>query len=234
MGHSIGWYTLLGVDILLGIIAIILVVLLIVLCLCCQPEKDEFEESVQKTQPSMTLRPLSPQQTQRSQTLIIDLTQRSVPPTPPPIQIVPVQEPSSESSDEEIEPFKGDTEHTPKDQWIDFEPKTLDFASGVTAMKKIGMTNTTKKRLAVKVLCSNNAVYRVEPVYSFVEPMQSFGAEVHRLDDGKAPREERLLFQIIEASPTDTNIRELFKNAKNPKEVEFKICIDGRQLLVQK
>lgn len=62
---------------------------------------------------------------------------------------------------------------------IKMEPAELRWtASG--GLQKISLMNQSGERQAIKVKCSDNAVYRVNPVYAFVEPGQTLNVDVLR------------------------------------------------------
>ncbi|KAI6172517.1 Major sperm protein [Aphelenchoides besseyi] len=57
--------------------------------------------------------------------------------------------------------------------------------------------NHSCDRLALKVRCSNNHIYRVNPVYSFLESGQAHEFEVIRLQGGEARKDKlQILFTI--------------------------------------
>ncbi|CAD5231864.1 unnamed protein product [Bursaphelenchus xylophilus] len=63
-------------------------------------------------------------------------------------------------------------------------PHVADFSSLKGGASRHLMANGTEKRLAIKIKCSNNALYRVSPVYYVLEPGESQRILVVR-DPGK-------------------------------------------------
>lgn len=68
---------------------------------------------------------------------------------------------------------------------IGVEPNELHFSLEACS-KKIVITNPTETRLALKVKTTNNKQYRVEPIYTTVEPKQTTEFEVMRLEGGQS------------------------------------------------
>ena len=64
-------------------------------------------------------------------------------------------------------------------------------AAGGTSQHQV--QNNTPIRLAIKIKCSDNNLYRVNPVYAFAEPGQPLPIEVTRVE-GPA-KEDRLVIQ---------------------------------------
>uniref|UniRef100_A0A914CZS6 Major sperm protein n=1 Tax=Acrobeloides nanus TaxID=290746 RepID=A0A914CZS6_9BILA len=230
---DINQYILLSLDVLLGIIALILAVYLIVQLLR-KPKpslETEMEKGKSEEVPSEVAKPAEKSAIMEAtlvESLSTDVMQTAYLPQPDVNQGTksggdPVPESSSSTTEENH--LCDESEMDPFTQWIAFEPRQLEFNKDSNMMKKVTMQNTTKKRLAVKVLCSNNKVYRVEPICSFLDPKQSLEVEVHRIDDGSPPKEEMLVFAYIEVATTDTNIRELLKNLKKTKKIEFKLKV---------
>jgi len=63
---------------------------------------------------------------------------------------------------------------------ITVEPASAQFpASGGVSSHQL--TNPGEARLALKIKCSNNDAYRLNPVYAFVEPNSSVPIEITRL-----------------------------------------------------
>uniref|UniRef100_A0A914SA97 MSP domain-containing protein n=1 Tax=Parascaris equorum TaxID=6256 RepID=A0A914SA97_PAREQ len=63
------------------------------------------------------------------------------------------------------------------------EPRELRWST-TGGMQKVILTNPTEERRAIKVKCSDNNLYRVNPVFSFVEPGQSLGIDIIRHNGG--------------------------------------------------
>ena len=62
---------------------------------------------------------------------------------------------------------------------LKMEPAELRWSTA-GGMQKISLLNQSAERQAIKVKCSDNNVYRVNPVYAFVEPGQTLNVDVMR------------------------------------------------------
>lgn len=60
-------------------------------------------------------------------------------------------------------------------------------------MDAVWLSNPTNKRLALKVKCTNNLLYRVEPIYALVNPHNQQQFEVLRIEGGDS-KTDRLIF----------------------------------------
>ena len=70
------------------------------------------------------------------------------------------------------------------------------------------LTNNTEVRLAIKIKCSDNDLYRVQPVYAFVNPQEPLGVDVQRL--AGEPKEDRLVIQYVAAGEEVADPKDLF------------------------
>uniref|UniRef100_A0A915AAH4 Major sperm protein n=1 Tax=Parascaris univalens TaxID=6257 RepID=A0A915AAH4_PARUN len=87
------------------------------------------------------------------------------------------------------------------------EPRELRWST-TGGMQKVILTNPTEERRAIKVKCSDNNLYRVNPVFSFVEPGQSLGIDIIRHNGGA--KIDKMVFVTAKAKPEDMQPRELF------------------------
>ncbi|KHN75754.1 Sperm-specific class P protein 32 [Toxocara canis] len=76
-------------------------------------------------------------------------------------------------------------------------------------IKKIELSNAGSQRQAIKVKCTDNDLYRVNPVFTFVEPGQTISFDVIRNNGGI--KDDKLIFLATKASEHDARPRELFK-----------------------
>lgn len=79
------------------------------------------------------------------------------------------------------------------------EPKALHFVWNQTHMEFIVLNNLTKDRLAIKVKCSDNKIYRVKPVFIFCEPEKSVKFLVNR-DNSAAVKIDKLVLVVMNVS----------------------------------
>ncbi|VDM39609.1 unnamed protein product [Toxocara canis] len=87
------------------------------------------------------------------------------------------------------------------------EPAELHWST-TGGIQKVVITNPTDERRAVKVKCSDNNLYRVNPVFSFIEPGQSLGIDIVRQNGGA--KVDKMVFVTTKARPEDVQPRELF------------------------
>ncbi|VDM50251.1 unnamed protein product [Toxocara canis] len=91
------------------------------------------------------------------------------------------------------------------------EPSNLAWKS-VIEIQQVKLTNPTKERIAVKVKCSNNNMYRVDPVYSFVNPGCSVPVRIMRyISSSKA---DKLVFLTTPANDDDEDPKLLFESMR--------------------
>ncbi|VDM96624.1 unnamed protein product [Thelazia callipaeda] len=80
------------------------------------------------------------------------------------------------------------------------------------------LVNISDKRLAVKVRCSDNSLFRVSPVYMFIEPGSCGNFVITRLP-GPA-KSDKLVFHYFFCKPNDLEPKEVFKsNAQKSPEI---------------
>lgn len=63
--------------------------------------------------------------------------------------------------------------------------------------------------MAFKIKTSNNACYRIKPVYGFIEPAASVAIEIVRQPG--PPGEDKMAIQFAEVPPEETNPKAPFK-----------------------
>ncbi|KAK6109185.1 MSP (Major sperm protein) domain family protein [Brugia pahangi] len=90
---------------------------------------------------------------------------------------------------------------------LKMEPRLLNWnISG--GIQKVYLTNPTDERRAIKVKCSDNYLYRVSHVYSFVEPGETAGIDIIR-QNGSA-KADKMIFLWTKAEKSDENASKLF------------------------
>ncbi|EFO22885.1 MSP domain-containing protein [Loa loa] len=87
------------------------------------------------------------------------------------------------------------------------------------------LVNISDKRLAVKVRCSDNSLFRVSPVYMFIEPGSCGNLVITRLP-GPA-KSDKLVFHYFVCEPSDLEPKEVFKinSQKSPEMLKMPINI---------
>lgn len=88
------------------------------------------------------------------------------------------------------------------------EPTELRWST-TGGMQKVLLINPSKERCAIKVKCSDNNLYRVNPVFSFVEPGHSLSVDIVRQNGGA--KIDKMVFVIAKAEPDDAQPRTLFQ-----------------------
>uniref|UniRef100_A0A914ZGI9 Major sperm protein n=1 Tax=Parascaris univalens TaxID=6257 RepID=A0A914ZGI9_PARUN len=79
-------------------------------------------------------------------------------------------------------------------------------------VQRVFIRNPTNERRAIKVKCSDNNLYRVNPVYSFIEPGQILAIDVLRhLGE---PKVDKMVFVTSKASAEDERPRDLFESGE--------------------
>jgi len=94
---------------------------------------------------------------------------------------------------------------------LHMEPKELRF-SEQGGLLRVKLHNPTNCRQAIKIKCSDNAIYRVNPVYGYVEAGQHLNVEVVR--QGKTGSKfDKLVIVTAKAPAENTDVKKLFKSA---------------------
>uniref|UniRef100_A0A914YVA1 MSP domain-containing protein n=1 Tax=Panagrolaimus superbus TaxID=310955 RepID=A0A914YVA1_9BILA len=91
------------------------------------------------------------------------------------------------------------------------EPKELKFAKAGGSLK-VKLTNNTGERQAIKVKCSDNVLYRVNPVFAFIENGSSTEIEVIRQTGN--PKADKIVIVHTPAQASDTDAAPLFKKSE--------------------
>uniref|UniRef100_A0A183DFZ8 MSP domain-containing protein n=1 Tax=Gongylonema pulchrum TaxID=637853 RepID=A0A183DFZ8_9BILA len=95
---------------------------------------------------------------------------------------------------------------------LKMEPKSLNWnTSG--GVQKVYLTNASDERRAIKVKCSDNNLYRVNPVFAFIEPGQVLNVDVVRQNGGA--KADKMVFVWSKASDTDHNPQLLFNDVSS-------------------
>uniref|UniRef100_A0A915PZK3 MSP domain-containing protein n=1 Tax=Setaria digitata TaxID=48799 RepID=A0A915PZK3_9BILA len=82
-------------------------------------------------------------------------------------------------------------------------------------VQKVFISNPTNMRRAIKVKCSDNNLYRVNPVYSFIEPGQILAIDVLRQNGGA--KVDKMVFVTAMAGKNEQNPRTVFQdNTQKP------------------
>ncbi|CAJ0596650.1 unnamed protein product [Cylicocyclus nassatus] len=90
---------------------------------------------------------------------------------------------------------------------VSISPRTAHFsAAGGLSMHNI--MNMSKTRLAIKITCSDNSLYRVTPVYAIVEPDEVLVLNIGRIEG--MPKKDRLGILMIDYNGTG-NAKDAFK-----------------------
>ncbi|XGW20565.1 hypothetical protein V3C99_003954 [Haemonchus contortus] len=96
------------------------------------------------------------------------------------------------------------------DQVLSVDPEVALFTPAGGKSEHM-LVNLSDKHLAVKVRCSNNALYRVRPVYQVVETGQCKSLIVTRLIG--PPSLDRLTIQYLPTTDINCNLIDFFKDA---------------------
>ncbi|KAK0407356.1 hypothetical protein QR680_019152 [Steinernema hermaphroditum] len=108
----------------------------------------------------------------------------------------------------------------PKD--ITITPNALKFPEK-GSMMHITITNTTDKRLAVKVKCSDNKLFRVAPVFGFCSKKGTMIVEVLRSKG--PPKLDKLVIATVQCNEDCTDPNPLFK-AKDANEQTTNVALN--------
>uniref|UniRef100_A0A0R3RQP9 Major sperm protein n=1 Tax=Elaeophora elaphi TaxID=1147741 RepID=A0A0R3RQP9_9BILA len=92
---------------------------------------------------------------------------------------------------------------------LKMEPSELRWNTSC-GLQNVFISNPTNKRRAIKVKCSDNNLYRVNPVYSFIEPGQVLPIDILRQNGGA--KVDKMVFTAAAAKKEDQNPRALFQN----------------------
>lgn len=77
------------------------------------------------------------------------------------------------------------------------EPNTASFVAGVEGKVAVNVGNPTQGRIAFKIKTSDNVLYKVSPVFAFVEPATAVSIEIYRA--ASAAKDDMLVVQYAPA-----------------------------------
>ncbi|VDK46120.1 unnamed protein product [Anisakis simplex] len=100
------------------------------------------------------------------------------------------------------------------------EPRKLYWDTN-GGLRRIALMNPTKERCAVKVRCSDNSLYRVNPVYSFVEPGGSVGIDILR-DMGR-PKLDKMVFVTAKVNAEEEHAKSVFRSTGDESALVFEM-----------
>ncbi|KAI6203916.1 hypothetical protein M3Y94_00612200 [Aphelenchoides besseyi] len=89
------------------------------------------------------------------------------------------------------------------------EPRELHFDKQ-GGFQKVHLHNPGTQRQAVKVKCSDNVLYRVSPVFGFIEPGNSLAFDVLR-QNGE-PKPDKLVFLVAETGDEAASAKAVFNS----------------------
>ncbi|VDO30805.1 unnamed protein product [Brugia timori] len=107
---------------------------------------------------------------------------------------------------------------------LSVDPETAVFLANGGKSEHM-LVNISEKRLAVKVRCSDNNLFRVSPVYMFIEPGSCGNIVITRLP-GPA-KSDKLVFHYFVCEPNDLEPKEIFKinSQRSPEMLKMPINI---------
>ncbi|CAG9530981.1 unnamed protein product [Cercopithifilaria johnstoni] len=99
-----------------------------------------------------------------------------------------------------------------EEQELALEPKNLRW-SGEGGYQTVQLRNITKDRLAIKAKCSDNQLYRVNPVFGFIDPGEELKVDIMRRK--AIPKVDKMIFVSVHANKDDIFPKSLFKRSKD-------------------
>ncbi|VDN84970.1 unnamed protein product [Brugia pahangi] len=99
-----------------------------------------------------------------------------------------------------------------EEQELILEPRNLRW-SGEGGYQTVQLRNITKDRLAVKAKCSDNQLYRVNPVFGFIDPGEQLKVDIMRRK--AVPKVDKMIFVSVRANKDDIFPKPLFKRSKD-------------------
>ncbi|KAM3719953.1 Uncharacterized protein ACO02O_11804 [Dirofilaria immitis] len=103
-----------------------------------------------------------------------------------------------------------------KEQELIIEPKNLRW-TGEGGYQTVQLQNITNDRLAIKAKCSDNQLYRVNPVFGFINPGEKLKVDIMR--QKAMPKVDKMIFVSVRANKDDIFPRPLFKRSKDSQKV---------------
>ncbi|VDO31455.1 unnamed protein product [Onchocerca flexuosa] len=95
---------------------------------------------------------------------------------------------------------------------LSLEPKNLRW-TGEGGYQTVQLRNITEDRLAVKAKCSDNELYRVNPVFGFIDPGKELKVDIMRRK--AMPKVDKMIFVSVHANKEDVFPKPLFKRSKD-------------------
>ncbi|KAL3986043.1 MSP (Major sperm protein) domain family protein [Acanthocheilonema viteae] len=92
---------------------------------------------------------------------------------------------------------------------LKMEPVELHWNT-TGGIRQVFISNPTPIRRAIKVKCSDNSMYRVNPVYSFIDPGQILVIDILRQNGGA--KVDKMVFVAATAKKEDINPRTVFQD----------------------
>ncbi|CAB3403260.1 unnamed protein product [Caenorhabditis bovis] len=80
-------------------------------------------------------------------------------------------------------------------------------------IQTVNIANSTNNRQAFKVKCSDNMLYRVSPVFGFVEPGETFKIDVLRQNGEK--KTDNLLILTSQAAQEENDAKKVFERPQD-------------------
>uniref|UniRef100_A0A0M3IH99 Major sperm protein n=1 Tax=Ascaris lumbricoides TaxID=6252 RepID=A0A0M3IH99_ASCLU len=86
------------------------------------------------------------------------------------------------------------------------------------------LTNRSQQRIAIKVKCSDNRLYKVNPVYSFLDPGASEQLDVAR--GGGFKKKDKLILMFVLTNANETDAKCVFdSNIDKPNQLIVPLCV---------
>ncbi|VDK64287.1 unnamed protein product, partial [Onchocerca ochengi] len=101
---------------------------------------------------------------------------------------------------------------TDEKEELSIEPKNLRW-TGDGGYQTVQLRNITTDRLAVKAKCSDNELYRVNPVFGFIDPGKELKVDIIRRK--AIPKVDKMIFVSVRANKEDVFPKPLFKRSKD-------------------
>uniref|UniRef100_A0A8R1TL49 Major sperm protein n=1 Tax=Onchocerca volvulus TaxID=6282 RepID=A0A8R1TL49_ONCVO len=101
---------------------------------------------------------------------------------------------------------------TDEKEELSIEPKNLRW-TGDGGYQTVQLRNITTDRLAVKAKCSDNELYRVNPVFGFIDPGKELKVDIIRRK--AIPKVDKMIFVSVRANKEEVFPKPLFKRSKD-------------------